>query len=185
MQAPFGRDFVEPVDLRGTRERDEVDPTLGLKLLHHLGARVTGRDGVDADRRAPLGRQHPGHHHDRGLRRAISQTARKGRERHDRRGVDDRAAARLQHVTRGLARAKEHRGHVEIDNLAPPVEAQLERGQRGRHARVVDQDVELAECFDGPSDQRLRARLGRDVGGDAHGTSAEILSHAVGHGRVA
>ena len=83
---------------------------------------------------------------------------------HDRRHIDDRAAARRDHRAGRLARAEKYAGEVDLDDLAPVGGRQLDRRPAQRSAGIVHEDVYAPETL-----QRLRERrLDRRFVGDVH-----------------
>jgi len=81
----------------------------------------------------------------------------------DRRDVDDASPLARQHVPPRRLREQERAGEVDVDHLLPFVERQILGLGGPRHARVVDQDVDLPVNRDCLVDHRLHVRRFRDV----------------------
>ena len=72
------------------------------------------------------------------------------------------------------ARVDRHRSipDIDFDGFDSPVAADRCTAERGG---VVVEDVESAECGDGPSDQALKGRFARDIGSDRDRAPASVF----------
>ncbi len=118
-----------------------------------------GRDRVDADAAAPprdgqLARQPHQACLARGVR-GVLRSVHGGLDAGDRRHVDDAPVLALQHVAAGRLRTEKRAGEVDVDHLLPLVERHLLGGRAPGHARVVDEDVDVAVGRDRLVDHRL------------------------------
>jgi len=68
-----------------------------------------------------------------------------------------------EHVARGMTRAHEHAGQVDVHDLVPVVERDVDGGAADRDAGVVDQDVDLAVRRDHGVEHVLHRALVGDV----------------------
>src|SRR5205085_9774450 len=90
----------------------------------------------------------------------------------NRAGVDDLAAAALSdHLLRGLLGAHDHTPGVDADDLLEVLLVDLHEVARPVHAGVVEDDVQLAERFDGEANHLLYLSAISDVDPDRLGRS--------------
>src|SRR5881396_3647661 len=93
--------------------------------------------------------------------------------------IDDAAAALLPHVRCGRVRAEKSGAEVDVQYCVPL--RRIELGERPFyiHRRHVDQNVEPAEGFDDPLDERLAGLRLREIGLDGRGATVDG-PHALG-----
>jgi hypothetical protein len=143
---------------------------------HALEVRGHARgDGARADRvhpdalRPELERHGLRDAHDPVLGCRVGESAGAAHEPRDRRGVDDRALALLEHLDNGLLREDRHGLEVDGDDAVPVVPVLVGESGHVQDARVVAQDVQPAERVDGALQRSLDVGQLRDIG--LHGES--------------
>ena len=154
------------------------------QVLRELGQDEPGRHRVDRDaaRRELAGRR-LGQPDEPGLRRAVVRLAHLAGLPGHRRDVDDPPAPRLEH------RAGDGLGHpegaeqVRLEDLAPRLLAHPHDQVVAGDARVVDEDVDLAERIEGGLHDALGGVRVRDVALDGERPAPERLDLARGLAR--
>src|SRR5215469_16517344 len=132
---------------------DLLEP-VGLDGAHHLGADVSGRDGVDGDT-APRDflRQRHGEAVDAGLGRRIVGLPELSLLPVHRRNVDDSSPAALEHAVDDLLGDVEERVEIGLDDRVPGIVGHLLEGAVAGDTRIVHEDVDgtdLCAChFEG------------------------------------
>ena len=128
------------------------------EALGETGAHIGRRDGVDPYARRPLGGQCPGHIDQGALRRLVGEVRIEAAadQSHDRGDIDDPAAGAGEHHPSGFAAGYKGRGHVDVHDPAPVLDAEA----LGRIALggpdIIDDDVDPPEARD-----RRRHHVGR------------------------
>ena len=147
--------------------------------LGHLGLDRPRADRVDADADvAELHRELLGQVQQRGLAGAVGHAQRARAQARDRRDVDDRAAAGLEHLGHAGLRAQERAVEVGVEHVAELGVAGLHHRLEDGDAGVVDELVDAAELRDDLRDARARPARGCD-------TSACTASTASGRSNAA
>src|SRR5581483_5107520 len=108
-----------------------------------------------------------------GFRRAVADAVHEAAPPRHRRDVDDRAAARLDHLRHGEADAQIRAREARVDRVEPLVDGVVLHRLRGAAvAGVVDEGVHASVRAHRRVDDRPRARFGRRIGGDRRRRSA-------------
>ena len=111
--------------------------------------------------------------HDRRFGRAVCCQIADASQSCDRRGRDDRSAARLAHLGDRILHAEVRRAKQHCDGAVPVRRFNfLDRPDGARDAGVVEHDIEAAEFLDRARDRRLDIRLAGHVGALKYGASA-------------
>jgi hypothetical protein len=147
------------------------------QLQEHRRLGRAGRDDVDADAAmADLCRGCTGDADDTVLRTNIFDHVGKAGDARNRRGVDDRAAAVVEHVADLVLHAQEHAGHVNRNAALPLIDRVIsKRRLTGLEAGIVERRVQAAEGVDRGLDHRLDLGFAADVGPLEHGLAARRL----------
>src|SRR5690606_11870354 len=171
----------------------------GRIFLHGAGENHPGGDGVAADAlQAVLHGDVLGQGNDRRLGGAVGGAHHIAHPAGIRRGVDDGAAPRRNHVGDGVLAAEQEGGDVDVEGGVPDLQGNVHHGgvlgldRQGGDGHVVVEHVEGAEGLHGAVDQRLdgvgvggvvahRDGVGADAFGEfAGGVDIEIADHHLG-----
>ena len=173
---------VSPNRPRGVAAPELLLEGLG-QVAGELGVDEPGRDGVARDRPAgQLARRRLGQADEPGLGRGVVGLAHLAGLPGHRGDVHDPAALGLEH------RAGHGLGHVErpeqvrLEHLAPALDRHPHDQVVAGHARVVDQDVDLAERLEDLLDDRVGDLRLRGVALDREGPAPERLDRAAAGG---
>ncbi|ABC89726.1 putative oxidoreductase protein [Rhizobium etli CFN 42] len=143
-----------------------------------------GADGIAADVAvAELHRDGAGKHVHGALGRVVKHFHRRGGDRRDRRGADDRAAAGGDHLRQHRLGHQEHRAHIDCVQPVPFLERRFQKGFDDDRAGMVEQHSDGAVAFLDAGDRGIDGSFIGDIGGPVVGFATGITDRFHGFGR--